>query len=77
MLYLHDARTNCHILQKPALSMFTQLAISLVFDLNLNRPISGQASTLYMTMYDYKEPPRLRTLEERRAVLGTFLLSSM
>lgn len=57
--------------------MFTQLAISLVFDLNLNKSIGGTGSTLYMTVYNCKEPSVGRTMEERRAVLGTFLLSSM
>jgi len=65
---------------KPFLSVLTQLAISLVFDLGLNkRPFRDPD-----VMFNFKpngcpkpSPSTVRTMEERRAVLGCFLITSM
>lgn len=58
------------------LARFTQLATTLVFDLRLNKPPSEEAIMLRdsQCLDPIKEP---RSLEEKRAVLGCFVLSSM
>ncbi len=63
---------------KPSLSVFTQLATSLVFDLGLNKPLSKDPQlSLCISSYKYPKSPTVRTMEERRAVLGCFLITSM
>jgi hypothetical protein len=58
------------------LARFTQLATTLVFDLRLNKPPSEEAIMLRdsQCLDPIKAP---RSLEEKRAVLGCFVLSSM
>ncbi|KAK9235751.1 Zn(II)2Cys6 transcription factor [Lipomyces kononenkoae] len=64
----------------PKLSVSTQLATSLVFELGLNNPPRNDTA---LTCYDVLqcEPasstPTVRTMEERRAVLGCFLITSI
>lgn len=65
-----------------SLSRFTQLAMSLVFDLRLNKPLHSEDSNM-LPVGSLSDPscadPRgpARSLEERRAVLGCFVMSSM
>lgn len=59
-----------------------QLAIDLVIDLDLNRPpnISDKPKTVSEAMrfvYGHKPKPVSGSLEERRAFLGCFYISSM
>jgi hypothetical protein len=66
--------------RKPFLSVFTQLAQALVFDLGLNKPLPKDPDT--MLNFNSHGCPRpllstVRTMEERRAVLSCFLVSSM
>lgn len=64
---------------KPSLSLFTRLATSLVCDLGLNQPIhKGMPDAVCIAPMKYP-PPRTapRTMEERRAVLGCFLITSV
>ncbi len=58
------------------LARFTQLATTLVFDLRLNKTPSEEANMLRdsQCLDPIKAP---RSLEEKRAVLGCFVLSSM
>ncbi|KAJ5692059.1 hypothetical protein N7462_001482 [Penicillium macrosclerotiorum] len=61
---------NYQVHSKPFLAVFTQLAVSLVFDLGLNKPLPDEASMAF-------GPKQCRTMEERRAVLGCFLVTSV
>ncbi|CAM1503516.1 Fc.00g011070.m01.CDS01 [Cosmosporella sp. VM-42] len=68
------------------LTDFLQLAISLVFDLGLNRPpmeprgsicFKAAMRTKHMDARPATASPREKSMEERRAVLGCYLASSM
>ncbi|KAK9243068.1 hypothetical protein V1506DRAFT_494407 [Lipomyces tetrasporus] len=69
---------NYQVHTKPFLALFTQLAVSLVFDLRLNKPVpedtSVMSSSLHQKFVRFSAP---RTMEERRAVLGCFLVTSI
>ncbi|KAH8652962.1 hypothetical protein BGZ61DRAFT_435428, partial [Ilyonectria robusta] len=63
--------------RRPFLTLFTQLAISIVFDLGLNlKPPSGPDER---ANYRFHKPwvSGGRTMEERRGVLGLYFLSSV
>ncbi|KAF2493509.1 hypothetical protein BU16DRAFT_541190 [Lophium mytilinum] len=68
--------------KKPSLAVFTQLAISLVFQLGLNKPPGSSFQTMLLNCkINAPEASKqlasaVRTLEERRAVLGCFLVTS-
>ncbi|KAK0671921.1 hypothetical protein QBC41DRAFT_353834 [Cercophora samala] len=68
--------THYHIKrEKPILSLLASLAKSLVFDLGLNKvPSEPYISACLKTAFH--PPPREKTMEERRAVLACFLLTS-
>lgn len=68
-----------HLLHRTAakVSRFTQLAMTLVFDLRLNKPLPDDSNMLPIGgNYTTSRGPT-RSLEERRAVLGCFVMSSM
>lgn len=67
---------NYHISTGPFLALFAQLTISLVFDLGLNKPVPKD---ILPGPCEDKYPRRStpRTMEERRAVLGCFLVTSI
>ncbi|KAH8651094.1 hypothetical protein BX600DRAFT_473069 [Xylariales sp. PMI_506] len=83
------AWANIQFKKKPFLSLFTQMANSLVFDLGLNRPTPDDTNTLCENKiplddlnspvcgFTYTKPKLPRTMEERRAVLGCFLITSI
>ncbi|KAB8222898.1 hypothetical protein BDV33DRAFT_201036 [Aspergillus novoparasiticus] len=60
---------------KPFLSVFTHLATSLVFDLGLNKPV--QVTTPTFNLNQCPRPSTPRTMEERRAALGCYLVTSI
>lgn len=63
---------------KPSLVVFTQLAISLVYDLGFNKPVFKVTNpVLCLKEKRWYRPFGPRTTEERRAVLGCFLITSM
>ncbi|KAG0650461.1 hypothetical protein D0Z07_2967 [Hyphodiscus hymeniophilus] len=62
---------------KPFLGLFNQLAMSMVFELKLNKPVAKDAEVLPCVREPYSKPRPPRTQEERRAVLGCFLISSI
>lgn len=64
---------------KTTLTVLSQFVASLVFDLGLNKPVATEPTQLAcIPPPPLKPPPRPpRTMEERRAVLGTFVLVSM
>ncbi|KAJ5591583.1 uncharacterized protein N7459_001952 [Penicillium hispanicum] len=69
---------NYKVHSKPFLALFTQLAVSLVFDLGLNRPVPEEAPALPSSIFKKcARPSTPRTIEERRAVLGCFLTTSI
>lgn len=63
---------------KSTLTIFSQLAVSLVYDLGLNKPVAPEPSQLSCIPPPHLRPPQRepRTNEERRAVLGTYLMVS-
>jgi hypothetical protein len=60
---------------KPILSLLASLAKSLVFDLSLNK-VPSEPHIAACLKTSYLPHPREKTLEERRAVLACFLLTS-
>jgi len=72
------------ILSKPIISTVIQLSISLAFDLELTKAIPTEQFGFMMNFNQYGCPKplaqaitSLRTMEERRAVIGLFLVSSV
>ncbi|KAI9740059.1 MAG: hypothetical protein M1818_004810 [Claussenomyces sp. TS43310] len=68
---------NFQIQGKPFLAAFTQIAMSLVFDLGLNKSVPKNGLVIPCVTQKYSKPPTPRTMEERRAVLGCFLITSI
>lgn len=68
-----------HLLHGTAakVSRFTQLAMMLVYDLRLNKPLLDDANMLPVGGNCLVSRGPTRSLEERRAVLGCFLMSSI
>jgi hypothetical protein len=68
-------RSTNHILV-----MWTQLAIALIFELGIHKACSGDAGQI-SSQADWNPPRPLmgttRSIEERRAILGVFIISSM
>lgn len=63
---------------KATITIFCQLAVALVYDLGLNRQIAKDPPQLTCIPPVHMRPPQRppRTLEECRAVLGTFVMIS-
>ncbi|KAL4787633.1 hypothetical protein BJX76DRAFT_354113 [Aspergillus varians] len=68
---------NYQVHAKPFLSLFTQLAVSLVFDLGLNKPVHDETTVAHCPKSRARRPAIPRSMEERRAVLGCFLMTSV
>lgn len=69
---------NYQVQSRPSLSVFTQLATSLVFEVGLNKPLPEDPQvSLCINSQNHPKSPTVRTMEERRAVLGCFLITSM
>ncbi|GAB0142217.1 hypothetical protein EsHS_00002775 [Epichloe bromicola] len=65
---------------KPFVLVYSALAQSVAFDLGLTRsPFEEQQSAMYFKMWSTRPPPapRLRTMDERRAILGLWLVISV
>lgn len=63
---------------RTALSMLTQLAISLVFDLHLSKPATiDPHQNLGVRFFNHPDHPRQLTMEEVRAALGCFFITSI
>ena len=81
LTFLSGVRDRRHSFEKPIFSSLVQLAIAILYDLGLDKPPSEDPA-LILT-YDLKgigQPSRLSrspTMEERRALLGCFLMSSV
>lgn len=68
-------RANYHFHGKPFLSVFTHLAISLVFELGLHKPV--QAPPPIFNLNSCPIASGIRTMEEHRAALGFFMIISV
>jgi len=77
---MFDYRDRRYCWDRPILTNLIQLAIALVYDLGLNKPpYQDQALILAHTIKGIPPPPgseRSANLEERRALLACFLLTS-
>ena len=64
---------------KPFCSLFSQLAMTMVFELGLNKSMKDLPGVDCLSPFDQRKYPKLstvRTMEERRALLGCFLITS-
>jgi hypothetical protein len=75
---------HIHICKRPIATTVIQLATSLAFDLGLTRPLPGQPAQVMLnyTAQGCPKPPInnmgvARTMEERRAAIGLYLVSSV
>jgi hypothetical protein len=71
----NSARGHYQACTKPFLALFSQLAMALIFDLGLNKPVFKDIPALPCVKEQTKRSTP-RTMEERRAVLGCFLVTS-
>jgi hypothetical protein len=58
----------------------TPIAVALVFELEIHKPPpgeEGQFSSRATWFPPRAKVPKIRTLEERRAILGTYIITSM
>ncbi|CAM1508658.1 Fc.00g055060.m01.CDS01 [Cosmosporella sp. VM-42] len=63
-----------------SLSRYTQMAMTIVFDLRLNKPLIDDSNMLPIGSLPWNRPNAripARSLEERRGVLGCFVMSSI
>lgn len=84
VLKLNDKwfRGHYHVHDKPVITQATQLAMALVGNLGLNKPPLKEPKQIMLNLDARGCPtkpfsPSPRTMEERRAVLGCFLLGSV
>lgn len=72
-------RDRFYSFEKPVLIGLVQLAISILYDLQLDKaPSRDPALSIAYELKGILKPAGLpRTMEERRALLGCFLMSSM
>lgn len=80
-MLLSGIRDRHHTFEKPIFSSLVQLAIAILYDLGLDKPPSKDpALVLTYDLKGIKRPSRFSrppTMEERRALLGCFLMSSV
>jgi hypothetical protein len=80
-LFLIISRGHDQFVNTPLASRFMHLATGMVYELRLNKPPSKEAAKMFnLGPHDGDKEeaiPITRTMEERRAVLGCFVLSSM
>jgi hypothetical protein len=70
-------RSNLQVHSKLNLSLYAQLAETIVFDLSLNKPKPKTDQLVLCAPSQTYYKPLPRSIEERRAVLGCFLITSM
>lgn len=65
--------------KRPFLNIYAHLLMAVVAELGINQNIPNEKSVMHsfkIAIGVKQSPPTARTLEERRAVLGCFLISS-
>ncbi|TPR10762.1 hypothetical protein CAN33_0035960 [Aspergillus niger] len=79
-LMVYIAWSNQQIFKRLNMTIYSQFATAVVFDLMLNQAPGGDKPSLLTILQTHPNedpsPPRARTMDERRAVLGCFLLTS-
>ncbi|KAK9366602.1 hypothetical protein V1509DRAFT_641574 [Lipomyces kononenkoae] len=77
MIFVGWAQYQCH--GGPLLTVFTQLALSLLYDLELHKSVvnDSQLASGWGALYSKFAITTTRTMEHRRAALGCFLLNSI
>ncbi|GLA09832.1 hypothetical protein AnigIFM60653_000773 [Aspergillus niger] len=79
-LMVYIAWSNQQIFKKLNMTIYSQFATAVVFDLMLNQAPGGDKPSLLCILQTHPDedpsPSRARTMDERRAVLGCFLLTS-
>lgn len=78
--HTNSHRSNQQIFKRLNMTIYSQFATAVVFDLMLNQAPGGDKPSLLTILQTHPDedpsPPRARTMDERRAVLGCFLLTS-
>jgi len=81
LMHVYGFRDLRNTGEKPIFLPLAQLAMSILYELGLDKPPSKDPGlTLLYDMKGIRRPTRLTrtlTMEERRALLGCFLLSSL
>ncbi|KAF7564118.1 hypothetical protein G7046_g61 [Stylonectria norvegica] len=79
LCFLTWATLNSGPATKPFLITFSQLALAVIYDMGLMRaPVEEQYFTVCFKVWGGRPPPaKLRTMEERRAVLSLWFLTSL
>lgn len=64
---------------KPFLITYSQMAVTVLYDLGMSRsPVEEQYFTVCFKVWGPRpSPPKLRTMEERRAVLSLWFVTSV
>lgn len=80
-LLVFAAWGHFYLYNKPIISTIIHLATSIAFDLGLTKPVPTEPA-LIMLAYNAQGCPRnatsaVRTMEERRSIIGVFLISSV
>lgn len=75
----NSARLRFQIHSKPFATLYVQLALSMVYDLGLNRDVPKEQPVFQTTVGTREQPwvGPVRTMEERRAVLGCYYITSV
>lgn len=80
-LLVFSAWGHFYIYHKPIISTIIHLATSIALDLGLTKPVPTEMSLVMLT-YNVQGCPKplsavVRTMEERRSIIGLFLISSV
>ncbi|BCS04039.1 Zn(II)2Cys6 transcription factor domain-containing protein [Aspergillus luchuensis] len=79
-LLVYIAWSNQQVFKKLNMTIYSQFATAIVYDLMLNQAPGGDKPSLLTILQTHPDedpsPPPTRTMDERRAVLGCFLLTS-
>lgn len=73
---LTQLRSHYHTKDRPYLSVFSQLATSLIYDLALNRAVGDPTCFSCFKPWGFNLKAKERTMEERRTVLACFYIMS-
>jgi hypothetical protein len=73
---LTQLRSHYHKKDRPYLSVFSQLATSLIYDLALNRAVGDPTCFSGFKPWGFNSKAKERTMEDRRTVLACFYIMS-